>query len=199
MATMLNTRVATFVVLFMPLVLRPKDDRVTRAALAVVAASALVLATDSVIEIRRASREELGDVDRLIDRVPPDARLLTLQFHAPSSHTHWPPWNFLGSYHTARTGGVAGMSFAELRHWPIHQRASDAPPPKPLPFWTLTPCLYRNTIDGPHYDYALVRGPLDPFAKHGPTWRVVDAEREWKLYERVDLADTDAADEGPCE
>jgi hypothetical protein len=46
MATMVNTRVATFVVLFMPLVLRPRDGRLTRASLALVTASALVGSID---------------------------------------------------------------------------------------------------------------------------------------------------------
>jgi hypothetical protein len=199
MATMLNTRVATFVVLFMPLVLRPRDGRLTRAALGVLAASAIATSVDAAVEIRGAEREELGDVDRLIDRVPPGARLLTLTFHAASSHTHWPPWNFLGSYHVARVGGVASMSFTDLRHWPIHHRAEDAPPPKPRPFWTLTPCLFRNTVDGEYFEYALVRGSVDPFAgPYGPRWQRLDQEREWTLYARVGPAEAEGPDPGPC-
>jgi hypothetical protein len=199
MATMLNTRLATFLVLFMPLVLRPRDGRVTRAALAVVGASAVVGAIDSFVEVRRTAREELGDVDRLIDRVPAGARLLTLPFQAASVHTHWPPWNFIGSYHVARTGGIAALSFADLKHWPIHHHADDTPPAKPHPFWTFAPCLFRNTVDGAYYDYVLVRGAVDPFAgPSGPRWKAVDHEREWTLYERTGEAGVSGPDEGPC-
>jgi hypothetical protein len=201
LGTMLNTRVALFVVLFMPLLLRPSGHRVTRFALGVVAATTVAGAVNSVYEIARINREELGDVDRLIDRIPAGARVLTLSFRLASPRTHWPPWTFLGSYHVAREGGVAGLSFAELRHWPLHHPASAAPPQKSDPFWTLRPCSFRNSIDGAYFDYVLERGMDDPFAgAPGPSWRKIDEERDWILFEKVPgaVVTTEGPDRGPC-
>jgi hypothetical protein len=203
--TMLNTRVALFVAMSMPLLLRPLPGRLTSAAFVVVFLSTLVTAADAAYEIRTIAHEELGDINRLIDRIPQRARVLTLSFHATSPHTHWPPWTFFGAYHLARSGGVASMSFTELRHWPIHDRPEVAPPPKP-PFWTLDPCLFRNGVDGPYYDFILTHGTVDPFrdSPPGPRWMKIDAEREWALYEK-DRAAPDVVsrapgvlDEGPC-
>jgi len=153
--------------------------------------------------VRRAEREELGDVDRLIDRIPPGARVLTLPVHLTSRHTHWPPWVFVGSYHLARAGGEAEMSFTRIRHWPIRDLAAYDDSRRPL-FWTLAPCTFRNAIDGPGVDYLLVRAPQDVLRGHpaGPRWRRIDQEREWTLYEREPGATwpgtADRADPGPC-
>jgi hypothetical protein len=207
-AVMLDVRMATFVVLFAPLVLSPPRGwagSVPIAALVVVQGVSVV---DSCIEVRRAEREELGDIDRLVDRMPPGTRVLTLPFHLTSAHTHWPPWTFFGSYHVARSGGRADMSFTELRHWPIHDRPGadverEATLPARRPFWTFAPCDFRNAIDGRRLDYVLVRGARDPFRAEpeGPRWHVVDRERDWTLYERVpgdEWPSTGAVDPGPC-
>jgi hypothetical protein len=197
---MINTRVALFVVLYVPLVLRPIRPALP---LAIAFASTLVTAGYAAHEVRAAERDELGDIGRLIDRIPPRGRVLTLPFHMTSAYTHWPPWQFMGSYHLARTGGTASMSFIELPHWPVHYRPERAPPAKPVAFWNLVPCLYRNTVDGEYFDYLLVRGPIDPsaHAPAGPRWTPVDREREWTLYEKTDdeVPDTGAErDDGPC-
>ena len=61
----------------------------------------------------------------------------------------------------ARYGGIAGFSFAEIPHWPVRYRPEVAPPTKPILFWDFDPCLYRNTVDGPYYDYIFVRQACD--------------------------------------
>jgi hypothetical protein len=39
-------------------------------------------------------------------------------------------------------------------------------------FWDYDPCLFQNEVDGPYYDYVLVRGAVDPFEDEpaGPAW-----------------------------
>src|SRR6202042_679509 len=118
-AVMLDVRMATFVTLFLPLVLAPRAGLAGTLPLLAVLASHLVGVADSVVEVRRTEREEAGDLDRLIDRIPPGARVLTLPMHLTSRHPHWPPWVFAGSYHLARAGGAAEVSFTRIRHWPI--------------------------------------------------------------------------------
>jgi hypothetical protein len=202
-AVMLDTRMAAFVIMFAPLVLAPRPGVAGSLPLVAVFASHMVGVVDSVIEVRRAEREELGDIDRLLDRIPAGARVLTLPVHLTSRHTHWPPWVFLGSYHLARAGGAADMSFARIRHWPIRDLPSLDDSRRPL-FWTLAPCTFRNAYDGPSADYLLVRAPRDIFRTHpeGPRWRRVDEEREWSLYERAPgapwPANPERADPGPC-
>jgi hypothetical protein len=202
-AVMLDVRMATFVILFAPLVLAPRAGPLGSVPLVAVLLSHLVGVVDSAIEIRRAEREELGDMDRLLDRIPIGARVLTLPVHLTSRHTHWPPWVFVGSYHVARAGGEADMSFTRIPHWPIRDRPSADDARRPL-FWTLAPCTFRNAIDGPSTDYLLVRAPRDVLRGHpaGPRWRRIDRELEWSLYEKDPGDDWPALDErpdlGPC-
>ncbi len=186
-ATMLDVRMATFVSLFVPLVLAPSPGLRGSIPLTMVLVSHLVNVVEAVREVRQTEDEELGDIDRLLSEIPPRARVLTLPVHLTSTHTHWPPWAFLGSYHLARAGGEANYSFTAIRHWPIRDLPSIEPSPHPL-FWTLAPCTFRNAVDGPTTDYILARAPHDIFRTQptGPQWRRIDHEREWSLYERAE-------------
>jgi len=199
---MLNTRMAVFVTYFAPLVLLPDQSRVIRAAFAAVVASMLILSIDSAYEIRLTEKDELGDANRLIDKIPARASVLMLPYRWPSTHTHWPAWNYLASYHVARTGGMSSVSFTELAHWPIRKRPGLAPA-KRLPFWTVGgPCLFRNSTDGPLFDYVLTRGGGDPLGHVpiGPIWKRIDTERDWSLYARQEgeYAPGGVIDYGPC-
>jgi hypothetical protein len=200
-ATMLDLRMSTFVVLLAPLVLAPRPGLRGTVPLVAVMLGHGAGVVSSIVEVRRAEQEELGDIDRLLDRIPANATVLTLPVHLTSAHTHWPPWAFLGSYHLARAGGAAEMSFTEIRHWPIRDRERRGS--RPL-FWTLAPCMFRNAIDGPRVDYVLVRASRDVFRSHppGPRWNLVDQEREWSLYEKEPGAfwppREGAPDAGPC-
>ncbi len=201
-AVMLDVRMATFVVLFAPLVLTPRPGLAGSLPLAAVFVGHLVGVADAVVEVRRTEQEELGDVGRLLDRIPKGARVLTLPVHLTSRHTHWPPWAFLGSYRTAEAGGEAEMSFTRIRHWPIRDLPAFDDARRPL-FWTLAPCTFRNAYDGPSADYLLVRSTRDIFRNHpaGPRWERLDQEREWTLYEREPGEDWPALarpDPGPC-
>ncbi len=199
---MLNLRVAVFVAIFAPLVLETRRGWASSVPILAAGAASLVLAADAAYEVRAVEREEVGALDRLLDRMPTDTRLLTLPFHLTSPHTHWAPWTFVGSYQRSRRGGIASFSFSELAHWPVHYREEAAPPKKSV-FWTFDSCLYRNEIDGRYYDYVLARGNVDPFrdAPPGPVWRRVDAERDFVLYAKTGEENPrwTIDDAGPCE
>lgn len=199
---MLNVRVAVFVAVLAPLLLDTvRGTRATVPLLAVACAN-LVLAGDAAYEVHRVETDELGDVDRLLLRMEPDTRVVTLPFHLSSHHTHWAPWTFFGSYARSRHGGIAGFSFSEISHWPIHYREEIAPPKKSV-FWTFDACRFRNEVDGRYYDYVLARGDVDPFrdAPPGPRWRKVDSERDFTLYAKVPGENPAwiVDDGGPCE
>jgi hypothetical protein len=183
---MLNVRLASFVSMFAPLMLEPARGALAVLPLVGVLGAGTINSAYAAHEVYRAEHDELGAVNRLIDQVPGGARIVTLPFHFTSAFTHWGPWGFLGSYVRARRGGVASFSFTELGHWPLQFRAEAAPPRK-APFWTFSPCLFRNETDGAYYDYVLVRGKLDPFrdAPPGPRWKSVDRDGEFVLYEKV--------------
>jgi len=201
---MLNVRIAVFVVLFAPLLVRPARSVRTTFALAGIVACALVTAANAAVEMRRAERDELGDIDRLIDRIPEGARLLTLTFHVTSAHVEFvAPYTFVGAYHRARAGGVASYSFSDLVHWPVRYRPEAAPPAK-RPFWTFDSCEYRNATDGAYFDYILTRGNVDPFRDDppGPKWRLVDTTRDWMLFAKLPGETSPpwtVEDGGPCE
>ncbi len=202
-ASMLNVRIAVFVVLFAPLLVERIDGLRGVVPLAAVAVAGFVLSVDAIKEVRDSEAEEIGDMDRVLAHIRPGAKVVTLPFHLTSPRSHFGVWYLFGSYHRVRRGGVAGFSFAEIDHWPIHFRADAAPPSKPL-FWTLDACTFRNATDGAYYDYVLTRGNVDPFRDDppGPQWRKIDAEREWTLYERIPGAENPAwtiPDPGPCE
>jgi hypothetical protein len=202
-ASMLNVRIAVFVALFAPLLVERIDGLRAAVPLAAVAASSLVLSGDAIHEVRRIEGEEIGRMSSILDRIPSGSKVLTLPFHVTSPRTHWAPWSFVGAYVRSRRGGISSFSFTELPHWPIHYREGAEPPSKPI-FWTFNACGYRNEVDGPYYDFLVVRGNVDPFrdAPPGPVFRRVDADREFVLYERVPGATNPAwavADRGPCE
>jgi hypothetical protein len=201
---MLNVRLAVFAVIFAAVTLHPRRGPVTAGALATVAVVSVVSAANAAIEVRTTQRDELGDFDRLVDRMSQGARVLCLTFRVTSAHAHFAPWTFMGAYHRARAGGASSASFSELAHWPLRYRPEAAPPPKSTMFWTYDSCLYRNETDGPYYDYVLTRGNVNPFRDRppGPVWRAIDRERDWTLWAKVPGATAppwSVADRGPCE
>lgn len=202
-AASVNERLALFFPLFLLPVIRPRDSVAARGAIALGAAASMGLALVAAVVMRTASNEELGDVDAVLAKIPPRAKLVTLVFHSSSAYTSISPWLQMGSYHRVASGGVASYSFSEIAHWPIHYAPGAEPPPHG-PFWEFNPCVYRNATDGAYYDYVLTRGAIDPFrdAPPGPKWRVVGTAKDWTLYEKIAGAVNPAwpvEDRGPCE
>lgn len=185
---MLNVRLAVFVPLFVLPLLEPAKER----AWPFVTAAVLTFAgaANHAREIR-TTQAEIGDFDRVLAELPRGARVLSLQFDRASHHTHFPAWVHAVALHRARHGGVAEPSFAVLGHWPIQYREGAAPPKKDVDFWEFRPDRFENAVDGPYYDYVLVRGPIASLcrARSGPRWIAVVNEGDWTLFRRSDPSD----------
>lgn len=180
----LNERYAIAFALFAPLLLRPV--RGIRGALpfAVVAAAGLFSAGLAARQVRGFSGEVDG-FDRVLEAATPGRRVLSLIWEHDSAWAKFSPYLHFGSYYRARKGGLASFSFAELPQSPLRYRPERAPPPKPA-HWEWEPWRFRNDVDGRYYDYLLVRGYTDPFARAGPgpAWHVAARAGPWALYEK---------------
>ena len=199
---MLNVRLAPILVLlaFLPTRL---PNRGPLAAIAIGLASiANVAGGFTAMRESTAAVAELGDIDRVLQEIPPGARLMTLNFDIRSKTTAVFPWAHVAAYHRVRSGGVASFSFSELHHWPVQYKRSERPPPKPGTKWDYDPCAFRNATDGPYYDLVLVRGPIDPFVTRpaGPIFRPAATVGPMTLYRKEDgtWPPTEGTDPGPC-
>jgi hypothetical protein len=202
-AFILDLRLAPFIGLLAPLVLRVRNDSKSDAALAGMFAAAMVVGGHSAWQTYAFERDEAGSFDRVMASLPRGKKLVALIFDRESTRANVSPFIHFGSYYTARYGGVSSFSFAEVPHWPIQYRDGAAPPKKKIVFWDWSPCLFRNSKDGPYYDFVLTRGELNPFAgaPPGPAWHVIGASREWTLYGRSGAPDVPlgpSGDPGPC-
>lgn len=203
-ASMLNVRLAPALVLFALLPLRLPKRLPSALVLVALVAANVTGAVTALVESKRAVDLELGDFDALLAKIPRGGRLVTLNFDQSSRVTHVLPWLHAGSYHRVKSGGVAAFSFTELAHWPLHWRPGAEPPRKPVVWWELDPCLYRNGEDGAYYDAVLVRGTEDPFRDEppGPVFREAARSGTFVLYLGDPAAprwpEWSAADQGPC-
>lgn len=201
MAGYLSVRLAPILALFAVLALEPKEGRAGNLPLVAAAIAALVMAGDSAFEMRRAEREQVGDLDALLAHARPGSRLAMLNFDTRSPRVAFWPYAFAGSYHRAGGGSVASYSFTEMAHWPIHYRAG-AGPPVHSPVWVYTPCEYRYRSDGAYYDYVLVQGEdVDPFKEPtpGPQFKAVARSRSFTLFEKTAAPSDDTTlERGPC-
>jgi hypothetical protein len=201
-AFLLDVRLAPFVGLLAPLWLPRRRDARTNVALAAMTAASLFLSIHCAWQMRGFEREEASHFDDVIRNLPRGKKLLMLVFSRQSERAIITPFVHFGAYYRARYGGIASFSFTELPHWPIHYRPEVAPPKKRIVFWDWNPCLFRNSHDGPYYDFVLTRGEVDPFAGSppGPQWRAIGGSRDWKLWARTDgwTAGDPASDTGPC-
>ncbi|MBK6692272.1 MAG: hypothetical protein IPG50_08715 [Myxococcales bacterium] len=186
-AAMLNVRMAPLLAFFAVLPLATSRSRATTAALVGVFGVSLATSANAAVELRALVHEEVAGVTALFERTTPGARIVTLPFASRSPRAHFPPFIHMGAYHRVVHGGVSGFSFSELPHWPLQFRREAAPPKKAATFWSLNPCVFRNADDGPYYDFALVKGAVDPFRDEppGPVWRRVDSVKDFTLYAKV--------------
>jgi hypothetical protein len=108
---------------------------------------------------------------------------LTLVYDRGSRTAKFVPYLHFGSYYRARGGGVAAFSFAELPQSPLRYRPETEPPRHPV-HWEWEPWQFDPVVDGAYYDYVLVRGAVDPFARagSGPRFRKVAQQGPWSLY-----------------
>jgi hypothetical protein len=152
------------------------------APLLLVAAASLFSAGLAAGQIRGFTGEVDG-FDRVLEAAAPGRRLLSLVYQPDSVWAKFSPYLHFGSYYPARKGGIASFSFAELPQSPLRYRPETVPPWKP-PRWEWEPWRFRNDVDGLYYDYLLVRGSTDPFARAGPgpTWHITARSGLWTLY-----------------
>jgi hypothetical protein len=206
-AAMLNVRLAVLLALFVLLVPRPDPGRASRWPFLLAAVLTTVSAINAAVQIH-GSQQELGDLDAVLSEIRPGSRVLALHFARESAYTHSAPWVHVLGLHRTRRGGVASMSFAEMSHWPIQYRPEAHPPKKSVTFWDFEPCRFRNSEDGPYYDYVVTRGAVDPFANEppGPRWRELPLVSGFRVFEKLQPEHGEAArvrtgvaiDEGPC-
>jgi hypothetical protein len=180
----LNERYAIAFTLLVPTVLRPARGWRSAVPLAAVALAGLVSAGIAARQVR-AFNAEVDGFDRVLSAARPGERLIALIYDRGSRAARFSPYLHFGSYYRARGGGVAAFSFAELPQSPLRYRDATAPPFHPA-HWEWEPWQFRNATDGAYYDYVLVRGRVDPFARAGPgpIWHVVAREGLWSLYAR---------------
>lgn len=200
-AFILDQRLAPIVALLTPLLARPARDRLTDALVASLYALAIVVGGNALWQMRAYDRNEAYAFDHVLRGLPRGKKLLTLMFDPSSEYTNINPYLHFGSFYSARFGGVSSFSFVEVPHWPVQYRPEAAPPKKEVVFWDWNPCLYRNTIDGPYYDFVLTRGAMNPFdhAPAGPTWRIIGQARDFTLFEKSgELPPSAEPDRGPC-
>lgn len=196
LAGYLNLRLAPFLVLFALLWVRLDATVLTRAALSVVAIASAVSFANASWQARAASREHLGDLDAVLDALPEEARVATLNFSWRSPRTKFPPYVFAASYHRARGGAESAYSFAEMPHWSVHY-AEGAGPPAFGPLWTYRPCAYTRRAGGARFDHVLVQGAVAPFEDDapGPRFARVAARGAFTLYRRTGPEPTSLAGE----
>jgi hypothetical protein len=156
--------------------------------------------------VNRAEQAELDGVDGMLALVAPGTRLLTLEFERGSRFADGSPWINVGALHRLKGGGVTYPSFAEVPHWPVHFRPESQPPRIPGRSDDWHPCEFRNSVDGPYYDYVLVRGRVDTLRHEpsGPRWQLLalsyqERSAPWALFKKVPGGEVSGrADLGPC-
>jgi len=178
----LNERYAIAAALLVPLLLRPRRGQRGALPLLVVFAVGVASAGVAARQAREFSREADG-FDRVLSRAQPGRRLLTLVYERGSRTAKFVPYLHFGSYYRARGGGIAAFSFAELPQSPLRYRPETEPPRHPV-HWEWEPWQFDPIVDGNYYDYVLVRGAIDPFARAGtgPRFRRIAHEGLWSLY-----------------
>jgi hypothetical protein len=178
----LNERYAIAAALLVPLLLAPR--RGTRGAVPLLAVFALGVASAGLAGRQaRAFSREVDGFDRVISRAQPARRLLALVYEKGSRAAKFVPYLHFGSYYRARGGGIAAFSFAELPQSPLRYRPETEPPRHPV-HWEWEPWRFDRVVDGNYYDYVLIRGNADPFARPGPgpRYRRIAQEGLWALY-----------------
>lgn len=205
-AFILDLRLAPFIGLFAALIPRPRAGRLTDGLFILLTCAVVASGLNTCYRMRQYDQEEAKHFDHVIRNLPRGKKLLTLVFHTPSTQVHVSPFIHFGAYYRARFGGIASFSFSEIPYWPLQYRSEVSPPKKSIVFWDWNPCLFRNSVDGPYYDFILMRGDIRPFRSDtpGPRWRVIGAARDWVLYARnpeklvPSPLPADRTDPGPC-
>jgi hypothetical protein len=148
------------------------------------------------LEEFRASDEEMGDLDAILQETEPGHRLLGLIFDRGSTVVSQPIYLHAHQYYQARVGGLACFSFVEFPKSPVQYRPGHEPPPFP-PRFEWMPERYDHSVYGDAFEYWLVRheahrpGPRvfrSPSPSGAPEPVLVFETDHWSLYARPELA-----------
>lgn len=199
-AAYLNVRLAPLVALSLLLLLRPRRDVWGLAPLLVTLATTIIGAANATYEIRRCSRDLIGDFDALLAKIRPSSRLVSLNYETRSPTVHYFPYIYAGSYHRVDSEAIAYYSFTAMPHWPVHFVYGKRPPTR---LYSLSPCGFHFRRDGAYFDYVLIQGDADPFAETrvGPTYRKIASSGRFVLYEKTEPETASSAnlpDETTC-
>src|SRR5439155_1578545 len=169
----LSERYALLFALLLPALLRPARGLRGALPLLLAVATGFFAAGTALANIRAFARE-VGPFDEVLARAQPGRRLIGMIFEQNSRYAKFSAFLHFQAYYRARMGGVASFSFAELPQSPLRYRPENAPPPHPAG-WEWHANAFRNDVDGYYYDYVLVGGLVDPFARPqpGPRWRLM--------------------------
>ena len=183
-AFLLDVRMSVFFAVFAVLLPAPRRTRSARALHGLSFALSIGLAANAAYEVRAFEREEVGNFDDLLRRMPRGSRLLSLDYAGYSTRANANVLLHYGSYYRARYGGIASFSFSEMPHWPVHYRPEWLPP---NPMTWGDPRAFDNARDGDYFDFVLTHGDVLPFAESppGPEWEIAGVARTFRLYRKV--------------
>ncbi len=129
---------------------------------------------------------EADSFDRLVDHLPTNRGVLLLNAEPRSEFVGGPMYLHYSAYYQARKGGTIGWSFASNFPVLMHYRPGADPMTTPGLGWD--PRLFRWNSPDSHFDYFVIRAPLDLGA---PAFRrasepIILAGRwgMWWLYQR---------------
>ena len=131
----------------------------------------------------RFEREEVGDFDEALAKVPPAQRVVGLVFMRQSRNVRFSPFLHYVAYYQARKGGAVMFTFADFAQSPVLFREANRPPRVP-PRWEWLPTRIDPSRDLGWFDWALVRGPPGRIAKARDTWKPVWRGRVWSVWRR---------------
>lgn len=179
----INARFVTLACVFLPLAL-PDMPRLSGHLLyAGVAAIALVGVRDLGGAFRSFEREEVGDLDRAIESIPPASKVVGLVFDRGSRFVRFSPFLHAVAWYQARRGGAVMFSFADFPQSPFRFRSDDRPPKVP-PRWEWLPEGVDPGRDLGFFDYALVRGGPGRIGAESSGFERVFTGRAWTVFRR---------------
>lgn len=179
----LNERYAVLAALLLPLSLVPARGLKGALPLLLVASAGLFAALHSAHRIRQFQEEAAG-FDRLIEKMQPGRRLLSVAAEEDSTSgvAKFLPFHHFGAYYRARKGGTVEPSFLELPQSPIRYQPEAAPPRKPEN-WEWSREEYPDWRDEAFFDYLLVRR-VGGERQLSQRWELIGREGGWSLFER---------------
>jgi len=182
-AKFIHFRHAYLAVCLLPVVARVPERFLQRALPVVLAA---VVALNSWAHLLLFDREARR-FDRIVDAVPPKARIVSIIFERDGDFMRTDPYLHFAGYAQAARGGLLAMTFpSTFWNLPVTMKPGLAIPPLPVNAeWN--PNLFNDKTFGYFYDYALVRIPVDRAlaATDNFPFVLVTAAPPWQLYRRI--------------